>query len=111
MLRGAGENAAHAGAAVLQPADEIERLIGGNAAADDEQDPHAGRRRAPGLTRSPRRRLEILQRLAAGILCRRPQDDADLVLHRAAVACRAQAQLLLQFVIELPDGEAGHGRS
>ena len=44
MLRGRGEDAAHVRAAVLQPADEIERLIGGDAAADDEQDARLRRR-------------------------------------------------------------------
>ncbi len=37
MLRGGGEDATHLGAAVLQPPDQIERFIGGDAAADDEQ--------------------------------------------------------------------------
>ena len=45
MLGGLGQNAAHGEAALLQPADEIERLVGGDAAADDQQ--HAlGVRRA-----------------------------------------------------------------
>ncbi len=43
VLRGRRENAAHVRAAVLQAADQIERFIGGDAAADDEQDaPAAG---------------------------------------------------------------------
>ena len=37
MLGRLGENAAHGEAALLQPADEIERLVGGDAAADDQQ--------------------------------------------------------------------------
>ena len=37
MLRGGGEDAAHVNAVVLQAANEIERFVGGNAAADDEQ--------------------------------------------------------------------------
>ena len=41
MLGGLRENAAHIRAAVLQAADEIERFIGGNAAADDEQEARA----------------------------------------------------------------------
>ena len=46
LLRGGGEDAAHGRAAFLQPADEIERLIGRDAAADDQQDaPMAGLRR------------------------------------------------------------------
>ncbi len=37
MLRGRGENAAHVHAVILQAANEIERFVGGNAAADDEE--------------------------------------------------------------------------
>jgi hypothetical protein len=42
------------------------------------------------------------------MLRRFAQDDADLILHRAAVARRAQPQQLLQPVIELADSQAGH---
>ena len=43
VLRGGGEDATHLRAAILQAADQIERFIGGDAAADDEQDaPAAG---------------------------------------------------------------------
>ena len=38
LLRARGQDAAHAGAALAQPPDEIERLVGGDAAADDEED-------------------------------------------------------------------------
>ena len=38
VLRGRSEDTARLRAAVLQPADQIERLIGGNAAADDQKD-------------------------------------------------------------------------
>src|SRR5262249_52277739 len=38
LLRGGGEDAAHRDRPLLQPANEIERLVGGNAAADDEKD-------------------------------------------------------------------------
>src|SRR5262245_56793376 len=41
--------------------------------------------------------------------CRRAQDGADLVLHRAAVARGAQPQLLFEAFVELADGDAGHG--
>ena len=37
FLRGLGENAAHGEGVLLQSADEIERLIGGDPAADDQQ--------------------------------------------------------------------------
>ena len=36
------------------------------------------------------------------------QDGARLVLHRAAVPRGAQAQPLLEVVVELADGQAGH---
>ena len=45
VLRRAGENAAHPRAAVLQPPDEVERLVGGDAAADDEEDARRARHR------------------------------------------------------------------
>src|SRR5205085_9426649 len=63
FLRRRGENAAYRRAALLEPADEIERLVGGDAAADDEQDFDRGviavggvidRRRRQRLLRSDR---------------------------------------------------------
>jgi hypothetical protein len=36
------------------------------------------------------------------------QNGTRLVLHRTAVARRAQAQLALQIVVELANGDAGH---
>jgi len=44
----------------------------------------------------------------AGLLRRLAQDDADLVLHRAAVLSRAQPQQPLELVVELPDGKTCH---
>jgi len=38
FLRPAGHHRAHAGAALAQPADQIQALIGGDAARDDEED-------------------------------------------------------------------------
>ena len=38
LLRALGQDAAHAGAALAQAADQVERLVGGDAAADDEKD-------------------------------------------------------------------------
>ena len=52
VLSGAGENAAHLRAAVLQAADEIERFVGGNPAADDEKDALALRRSRRRLLRA-----------------------------------------------------------
>ena len=112
MLRGLGEDAAHARAAILQAADEIERLIGGDAAADDEQNARAqsSPRQASALVRrlaGPAARIvRATSRPASSAACR--EDDAHLVFHRAAVARGAQPQQLLQPLVELADGEAGH---
>ena len=51
---------------------------------------------------------KLLEDVVAGLFRGLAQDDADLVLHRPAVARGAQAQQLLQLVVELPDGETGH---
>ena len=122
FLRRLGENAAHGDAAFFQPADEIERLIGGDAAADDEENAlcagavAAGRRgrRRVGCEAAARR--GVVARAIAGVelalLEARgvAQNGARLVFHRAAVARRAQPQAPLQVVVELADGDAGHGR-
>src|SRR5580704_12768937 len=68
MLRGGGEDAAHLRAAVLQATDQVERFIGSDAAADDEQ--HAVAvcfRRARLLPRRSRWRLEIFENVVAGL--------------------------------------------
>src|SRR5262249_14836521 len=49
----------------------------------------------------------LVVRAAGGVA----QNGARLVLHRAAVARRAQPQAPLQIVVELADGDAGHGRT
>ena len=93
MLGRLGEDAAHGQAALLQPADEIERLVGGDAAADDQQ--HAlGRRRArwPARRGGSRGGVKRLQRRVAGLLGGGAQNGAHLVLDRAAALGRAQAQ-------------------
>ena len=41
LLRAGGQDAAHRGAALAQAADEVERLVGRDAAADDEEDAFA----------------------------------------------------------------------
>ena len=109
MLRGGGENAAHANAAILQAADQIERFVGGNAATDDEQDaPRIRRDSGRLLTRALQRRLEMLKYLVTGLFGRLAQDDANLVFHRAALPRGAEPQQVLELVVELPDGETGH---
>src|SRR5262249_7943936 len=122
LLRRLGENAAHGEAALFEPADEIERLVGGDAAADDEKNAlcagavaagHRGRRRIGGDAAAWR---GVLARAIAGVKLAvleargMAQNGARLVLHRAAVARRAQPQAPLQIVVELADGDAGHGR-
>ena len=42
VLRGLGHDGADGGAALAQPADQVERLVGGDAAADDQEDALAG---------------------------------------------------------------------
>ena len=46
----------------------------------------------------------------AGLFRGLAQNDPDLVLHRPAVARRAQPQQPFQLIVELADGEAGHGK-
>ena len=123
FLRRLGENAAHGEAVFFEPADEIERLVGGDAATDDEENVlRVGGAGGAGL---PRRRIRhhaaarrgALVRLGArfdpaGLEARGvAQNGARLILHRAAVARCAQPQPLLQVVAELADGDAGHGET
>src|SRR5262249_41010050 len=116
-----GENGAHGAAALFQPADGIERLVGGDAAADDKENVlraagaivcgrarrrirhHAAARRGALLRVGARFDLAVFE--AGGVA----QNGARLVLHRAAVARRAQPQPPLPVVAELADGDAGHG--
>ena len=97
---------AHRGAALAQPADQVERLVGGDAAADDEQDALAGEARcAADLARrgSDRRSLRCVRSpVRAGLFdlvdaARRTELAFDrgadhnpcLLLHRAAVLRRS----------------------
>ena len=50
----------------------------------------------------------MLKHLAAGLLGRLAQDDANLVFHGAALPRRAETQQALELVVELPDGETSH---
>ena len=102
LLRGGRHDRAHRDAALAQPPDQIERLVGRNAAADDQQ--HALCRRALGrAARGFIRHGRSGERIVLGRGA--AQDGAHLVLDRAAVAGRAQPQTLLELVVELPDGE------
>ena len=115
MRRRRRENAAHARAAILQTPDQVERFVGRDAAADDEQDAflhdRVGARLPRRWLRRRIRRIDQVERLAPGFLRRLPENDAHLVLHGAAMAGGAQPQQLLQLLIELPDGQARHRRS
>ena len=105
------------GAAFLQAANEIERFIGGDAAADDEQNSRsaqdrrggrrAGRAFESGAWRARGRLMnggtELVWLAFAGGAA---QNGAHLVLHRAAVLGRADAEPLLQALVKLADGEA-----
>ena len=56
LLRGPGQNAAHRGAALLEPPDQVERLVGGNAAADDQKNALAVEHRRHSIPLVPRTR-------------------------------------------------------
>ena len=113
-------------AALLEPADEIERLVGGDAAADDQKDIDEDDFVAAGRLSNCCRACSLLQLDGAvrgepashrraqptpAIVSQRrfAQDDARLVLHRTAVPGRAQAQALLEVIVKPADGETGHG--
>ena len=111
LLGGLCQNATHGEAALLEPADQVERLVGGDAAADDKQ--HALRVSGNSVGtcgRSlPRRgRLNQVERFMAGLFGRSPQDGAHLILDRASATRGAQAQQLFEPLIELADGERSH---
>ena len=95
MLRGGGENAAHA--VRRDPASaESDRAICRPAMPPPMMSRtrrvFANARTALFGVAASRGRLEALQHLAAGFLGRLAQDDADLVFHRAAVPRGAQPQ-------------------
>ena len=117
MLRGGGENATQRGAAFLQAPNEIERFIGGDASADDEQNARSaqgrgdgrrvGRTFKSGAWRARGRLMnsgsEVVWLAFAGGAA---QNGAHFVLHRTAVFGRADAEPLLQALVKLADGEA-----
>ena len=84
FLRRLGENAAHGEAAFFEPADEIERLVGGDAAADDEENVL----RAGGRPRRRIRRDAAARRAALGRLGAR----FELADHQRSVAQGQRAQ-------------------
>src|SRR5262249_8492055 len=106
MLRCRRQDAAVSEPALLQPSNEIERLVRGDSAADDQQNALDVRRRN-GTRRAgtARQRSNRRGRPQPANLSRLAQDIAHFVLHRAPVARGAQAQLLFEPLIELADGE------
>ena len=101
---------------LLQPPDQVERLVGGDAAADDQEDARpdpvaltgAQERAGRGFSRrcdgggARRRSLPCDQRLAR---MTRISSSTERPLRGGA-----QPQLGLDGVVELSDGQAGHGR-
>ena len=105
VLRRAGEDAAHPRAAVLQPPDQVERLVGGDAAADDEEDAPVGQHAAPHLTHgstsgtSQSRKCDTLRvatvisfALAMAAICEsRVPTRRPSLLRRAAISAKCKA--------------------
>src|SRR5579883_2113809 len=61
---------------------------------------------ASGYDGNPRQRRARGRRASFQVF---PQNDPDLLLDRSAVLGRAQPQVGLDGVVELADGQAGHG--
>ena len=109
-LRGGfGEHAADADVPLLQPPDQVQRLVGRNAAADDQGDADlAGGAlglRGPCRDGGSRKRCGRRRGGSLGMLA---QDHPHLLLDRAAVPGRAQAQIGFDGLVEFSDGQAGH---
>ena len=113
LLRGLGQHAAHLDTAFLEPTDQVQCLVGGDPAADDQGDARnamsglAGRRlcRARHYWQSGLGdRLRPLGVTLRGIA----QDHPHLVLDRAAVTSGAQSQLVTNGVVELSDRQTSH---
>ena len=107
MPCGRREDAAQSRSALLQAPDQIERLIGGDAAADDEENAWSVFARRRGLVFWRRGRREPVGGAMVGFCRGFAQDHPDLVLHGSAVARRTQPQQLLQRVVELANSQAG----
>src|SRR6185312_11859202 len=96
---------------LLQSPDQIQRLVGGNAAADDQGDAGDAGNGVRAVAGRSRRRRRQAGRGWGGLrpaLNELAQDDPDFLLDRASVASRAQPQLGLDGLIEFPDGQTGH---
>ena len=87
MLRGRGHHGAHRSAALAQPADQVERLVGGDAAADDQEDALAGEGHRAGRSRFvPRRAIGALRSRAL-----RRRDRRSVRHPQMQTACRLGA--------------------
>ena len=115
-----GHHDAHGCAALPQAPDQVERFVGRDAAADDEEDAFAGQpdTAVVRLRRAGRHEARGLRDRAGGTFGRGGRSRAGremqreempgLFFHRAAVARSAQAQAPFDVVVELADREAGH---
>ena len=116
LLRGFGQYAADVNMPLLETPDQVQRLVGGDAAADDQGDPGlSGRIGAPHRGRpGVRRRQDGLRRCCGELgaaLYKLPEDHPDLLFDGAAVFGRAQPQIGLDGFVEFSDGQASHGHS
>src|SRR6185437_11204472 len=91
---------------LLQPPDQFERLVGRDAAADDQGNArlYRGRAKSSGYWRGhgDGGERDTAERGFA-------QDHPHLVFDGAAVARGAQPQLVADGIVEFSDGETGHG--
>ena len=106
-----GHDRAHGVAALAQAADQVERLVGGDAAADDKED-----RGGAGLDGRRLRSAACGWRCRGGGGCRQltgtksaAQDGAHLLFHGDVVLGRGQPQAAAGGGIEAADREGGNG--
>ena len=112
LLRGFCQHAADLDVPLLQPPNQVQCLVGGDAAADDERDARQASGRAAGGLSCWSLRFGLERRLwrAKGRFCEAlAQDHPHLVLDRAAVTGGAETQFVADGIVEFSDGQAGHG--
>ena len=98
LLRCSRHQRAHMRATFTQTADEVRRLIGGNAATDNEKNALPGQRR----TRAGRHCNSLRSYILPG------QQNARFLFHGAPVLRCPDTQPFLGVIIEITDGNAGH---
>jgi hypothetical protein len=116
FLRACRHDGPDLGAALAQPADEVERLVGGDAAGDDQQDAFAGKALVSGGAGHGLRHGSCgyglggnrRRRGPAGI--QRREKQAHLFFHRSAVPGGALAQGLFDGLVDVADGQCRHVR-